>query len=172
MCLCDLVAKIHMTNILYLNPAGYIGGAEKSLIDLVTNLSPDRFRPLVLQLSPGPLKNKLEEVGVKCEEISLPPSLFRLSRGAGQSSIFALLASPFLILPVAMRLCRLIRSRGIVIIHTNGIKAHLLGCILSLFTRRILIWHFRDLMEGALRPGIPRAGPLIPREDHRQLEKG
>ena len=55
---------------------------------------------------------------------------------------------PLLILPTLNRLLHLIRCESIDIIHTNGLKAHLLGCLLSAISRRPLIWHFRDYPTG------------------------
>lgn len=137
-----------MIRVLFINPAGYIGGAEKSLIDLVTNLSSERFCLLVVQMSSGSLKDELKDNGIECEEISLPPALLRLSRGG--ASLPTIMGLPLLAFPTFRRLARLIRSRDIDIVHTNGIKAHLLGIPAALLTRRPLIWHFRDLPEEGL----------------------
>ena len=154
-----------MDTILYLNPAGCAGGgAEKSLTDLVTHLPPDRFQSLVVLLSPGSLENDLKESGVECRVIALPYSLLRLSRGESKNSILPLLASPFLAFPAAVRLLHLISTRHLRVIHTNGIKAHLLGIPLSILSGRSLVWHFRDLPEEGAQARIFRLlGRLFPK---------
>ncbi|MDP8237000.1 MAG: glycosyltransferase [Candidatus Erginobacter occultus] len=134
-----------MIKILYINPAGYIGGAEKSLLDLLDNLPPERFRTLVVLLSPGPLEDSLRSRGIDCRVIPLPPALLGLSRKSGWAPIRLLLAAPFLLPSPTGRLIRLIREEGIDIVHTNGIKAHLLGVLPALLGGRPLVWHFRDL---------------------------
>ncbi len=139
-----------MVNILFINPAGFIGGAEKSLLDLVTHLPPDRFQPLVVLLSPGPLEEELQARGIPSAVVPLPPALLRLSRGKNFRSFFMMAAVPFLTLPVLKRICRLIRAENITVIHTNGLKAHLLGVALSLITGRPLVWHFRDLLDEGI----------------------
>ncbi|MEA1926999.1 MAG: glycosyltransferase [Candidatus Auribacterota bacterium] len=136
--------KENVKRILFLNPAGYIGGAEKSLIDLVTGLPRDRFRPLVVPLGPGPLAWELNRRGIKTREILLPPPLLRLSRGTGKNCLTTIAGLPFRIFPVLIHLLRLIRRESVDLIQTNGLKAHLLGCLLTILSRRPLVWHFRD----------------------------
>lgn len=134
-----------MIRILYINPAGYIGGAEKSLLDLLDNLPPERFRPLVALLSPGPLEEALRARAIDCRLLPLSPALLGLSRGKGKNSPGAFLAAPFLLPPAAGRIGKLIRKEGISLVHTNGLKAHLLGTLPARFNGRPVVWHFRDL---------------------------
>jgi len=135
-----------MKRVLFINPAGYIGGAEKSLIDLVTGLPRERFQTLVVTLGPGPLSGALNRQGIDTREILLPPALLNLSRG--KNNWLRMPVLPLLILPTLNRLLHLIRCKSIDIIHTNGLKAHILGCLLSPLSRRPLIWHFRDYPTG------------------------
>jgi hypothetical protein len=44
-----------MVNILFLNPAACVGGAEKSLMDLAERLPRGKFRPVVAVLGSGAL---------------------------------------------------------------------------------------------------------------------
>ncbi len=149
-----------MINILYLNPAGYIGGAEKSLLDLLDNLDRNRFRPLVVLLSPGPLELKLRKRGIDCRIVPLPAALLGASRRSRPSALRLLPALPFLLPPVIIRLYRLIREEEISLVHTNGIKAHLLAVIPAFLAGRPLIWHFRDLPG---RGGLGRTFRILAR---------
>lgn len=133
-----------MKRILFINPAGYIGGAEKSLIDLVTGLPRDQFECLVVILGSGPLAGELNRRGIETREILLPAAILNLSRSRGRNRWLTLTGLPFLISPALNRLLRLIREESVDLIHTNGLKAHLLGCLLTILSRRPLIWHFRD----------------------------
>ena len=134
-----------MKQILFINPAGYVGGAEKSLTDLVTGLPHERFQPLVVTLGPGPLAGELNQLGIESREILLHPAILNLSRGRGKNRWLTLPGLPFLVIPTLNRLLRLIREESIDLIHTNGLKAHLLACLLTILSRRPLIWHYRDL---------------------------
>jgi Glycosyltransferase len=48
---------------------GKIGGGESHLLDLVENLNRDRFEPIVLSFTDGPMIQKLNEMGVKTHVI-------------------------------------------------------------------------------------------------------
>ncbi len=152
-----------MKRVLFINPAGYIGGAEKSLIDLVTGLPCEQFQAMVVTLGPGPLTGELNRRGIDAREITLSPALLNLSRR--KNNWLRMPGLPFQILPTLNRLRRLIREESIDIIHTNGLKAHLLGCLLSAMSRRPLIWHFRDYPTGKrciqLFRGLARVFPAI-----------
>ena len=137
-----------MVNILFLNPAACVGGAEKSLMDLAERLPREKFQPVVAVLGSGPLIGELEKRGVECAQVPLPSALARLSRGKSKNRFLNLLAAPLLVIPLLVRLGRMIRSHKVDIIHSNGIKAHLIGCLLAAATGRTLIWHFRDVLEG------------------------
>jgi len=134
-----------MRHVLFINPAGYIGGAEKSLLDLAEHLRPEGVRPLVVLLSPGPLGKALRERGIDCRLLPLPPALLGLSRKSGPPPIRPLFRAPFLLGPATARLVKLIREEKVSLIHTNGIKAHLLAILPALLSGRPLVWHFRDL---------------------------
>ncbi len=134
-----------MHNILFINPAGGIGGAEKSLIDLVTRLPRERFHPLVVILGPGPLARELFDRGVEIREVHLPSALLGLSRKDRFNLILLLLSGPFHLPSVIGHLIKLIREERIALVHTNGIKAHLIALLPALLSRRPLVWHFRDL---------------------------
>ncbi len=149
-----------MINILYLNPAGCIGGAEKSLLDLIDNLDRNRFRPLAVLLSPGPLESMLRKRGIDCRIVPLPAALLGASRRSCPSALRLLPALPFLLPPVIIRLYRLIREEEITLVHTNGIKAHLLAVIPARLAGRPLVWHFRDLPG---RGGLGRTFRLLAR---------
>jgi glycosyltransferase involved in cell wall biosynthesis len=133
-----------MKRILFLNSVGYIGGAEKSLIELVSGMPTDRFRSLVVTLGTGPLVEEFKQRGIEALEMPLPPAVLKLSRRQGIKLCWILPVVPLRILPLLNRLLRLIRNRSIDAIHTNGLKAHLLGCLITILSPRPLIWHFRD----------------------------
>lgn len=135
--------------VLFLNPAGYIGGAEKSLLDLAAGLAASGYRPLIVSLGPGPLEAEARRRGVEALSLHLPPLLLSASRKSSLASLLALLAAPAGIVPYLFRLRAIIRARRARIVHTNGLKAHLIGCALRTAGGIALVWHFRDLPSGA-----------------------
>jgi glycosyltransferase involved in cell wall biosynthesis len=134
-----------MIKILFINPAGYIGGAEKSLLDLVENLPPGRFQPLVALPTPGPLEKALREKEIEVRLLPASPILLGLSRKNGADFLRLIFRAPFLLGPLIAQLAKLIREEEVSLVHTNGIKAHLLGILPAVLTGRPLVWHFRDL---------------------------
>jgi glycosyltransferase involved in cell wall biosynthesis len=48
---------------------GQIGGGESHLLSLVENLDKDKFEPIVLSFTEGPMVDKLREMGIKTEVI-------------------------------------------------------------------------------------------------------
>ncbi len=135
-----------MTTVLYLNPSAALGGAERSLLGLVTHLPKTRFRPVVAVPHSGPLVEELLQRGIRT--VCVPPGRWalRLSRKRPLLSLFTVaLAVPGLLL-TSIRLVRLIRREKVLLLHTNGLKSHILGGIIGHWTGRPVICHLRDLM--------------------------
>lgn len=140
-----------MTAILFLNPAGYIGGAEKSLLDLAERLPEAGYRPLIVPLGPGPLAAAAGRRGIETAAVHLPRFLLSATRKSLFPTLAALLIAPFYLPRALLRLRSILRARRARIVHTNGLKAHLIGCALKVLSGCSLVWHFRDLPEGGAR---------------------
>ncbi len=137
--------------IVYLNPIGDIGGAEKSLLtllDVMGKSAPTINRHVILG-SHGPLVEQINSLGASVEVLPFPGSL----RAMGDSGlrhmrdhIRFLAAVPFMLAGVCLYILRLrkqLRSLRPAIVHTNGMKMHLLGALGKPTTAK-LIWHIRD----------------------------
>jgi len=146
--------------IAYLNSSGRMGGAETSLRELLASVrvaEPAWELWLVLG-EDGPLAGIARDMGVRVIVAPFPPSLARLG-DAGRHPLAALWS-----LVKAARETRgyTRRLRGILaeiepaIIHTNGLKMHLLGCWTKPAKAK-LAWHIHDyvgmraLMKWLLR---------------------
>ena len=159
--------------ILYLNPSGELGGAERSLLFLMASLSaakPDWQMQLVAG-SGGPLIRHAAEIGVQASAIDFPRSLSRLGdAGAGgpagrQQSHLRLVGNVGRAgVPSIAYLHRLRRTLARFapdLIHSNGFKMH----VLAAWARPAgcpLIWHIRDYVSA--RPFMSR---LIRSNAHR-----
>ena len=135
-----------MTTVLYLNPSSILGGAERSLLGLVTGLHKTQFRPIVAVPHPGPLVEELQKEGIRTVCIHPGRWALLLSR---QRPFLSLAVSPLAFLGFCRavnRLVQLVRKEKVALIHTNGIKAHLLGCAVGWRTRRPVVCHVRDLL--------------------------
>jgi glycosyltransferase involved in cell wall biosynthesis len=142
--------------ILYVNPAANLGGGELSLLDLISSTrdaSPDAELHLVVT-APGPLAERAEAMGVRVHVRRLPNSLVALGDSGlrGRGRMAAILAmggkAPAAALGAwryARGLRSLAREVGPTLIHSNGIKSHLLLRLAS--PRGVpVVWHIRDLL--------------------------
>jgi glycosyltransferase involved in cell wall biosynthesis len=143
-----------MTRILFLNPAGSLGGAERSLLDLMASLrahSDDICVGLVVA-GDGPLQSRAEALGVQVVCLPLGRRLAQVGDsgivdagvgGVARWGARSLTGSLETFAYVA-GLRAAIRSFKPSVVHSNGIKMHLLAALAR--SRAPLIWHIRDFI--------------------------
>jgi glycosyltransferase involved in cell wall biosynthesis len=152
-------------NVVYLNPSGQLGGAERSLLDMLASVraaEPDW--PLRLVVSEdGPLVSQSVDLGVPTTVVPFPSGLARIGdAGAGgpagnQRSRWSLLREMFLTGPAVFayvrKLRRTLRELRPDVIHSNGFKMH----VLAVWARPHgvpIIWHIHDYVSA--RPMMAR----------------
>lgn len=155
--------------VLYLNPAGCVGGAERCLLTLLSGL---RGRPGVscalLTTAEGPLVEEARALTIETTVLPLPAPLARLGEFGQRSAAVA--TSAALRLPLAGRfivdLRRAVSRWRPDVLHTNGLKAHVLGAAARPRDTR-LVWHLHDYVSRAqvgrrlLRASLPRCAAAI-----------
>jgi glycosyltransferase involved in cell wall biosynthesis len=159
--------------IVYVNPAAGLGGAELILLDILATLPqalPGVEQHLILTAE-GPLVDRARALGVEVHMRPMPSSLASLGdsalRGRGKAAAALALAArgfpaSLSTLKYARELRSVLRSLEPSVIHSNGIKSHLL---LRLATPRgvPVAWHIHDfwgsrpLAAKALRWAARRA---------------
>ena len=159
--------------ILFLNPAGELGGAERSLLFLMAGLraAKPNWQMQLIAGSDGPLIQRAAEIGVNASALEFPPSLSRLGdAGAGgpagrQINQLRLVGgvgrAGVPSVAYLHRLRRAVARFAPDLIHSNGFKMH----VLSAWARPAgcpLIWHIRDYVSA--RPLMSR---LIRANAHR-----
>ena len=160
-----------MMRLLFLNPIGNLGGAERSLLDLLAALKaqePTWICRLIAGTN-GPLIAEAEKLGVRTELLALPDELLVLDNSAGRDAA----RSNF---KLALRMVRgglgatnyaaKLRTRIDAfkpdLIHSNGTRFHLITKLLGTIAAP-MVWHMRDfisarkLMRSALRWSAPAA---------------
>jgi glycosyltransferase involved in cell wall biosynthesis len=143
--------------VMYLSPTGQLGGAESILVDILASLrAAEPSWPLhLLAASDGPMIARVRSLGVTAEVLPFPPAIARLGEhgatASGSGARFAaqiLLASPAALVYRAA-LARAIEAFDPAIVHTNGLKMHLLGAWGCPPSRRArLVWHLHDYLDG------------------------
>jgi glycosyltransferase involved in cell wall biosynthesis len=145
--------------IAFLNPIAQIGGAERSLLDILASLR--QARPawdfhLVLGET-GPLIDAATRLGVSVHVLPLPKQLARLGDSAtgelegDQSAKLHLLWRLLSATPSAATYVRALRltlqDLAPDVVHTNGFKMHVLGAWAKPI-RVPLIWHIHDYISS------------------------
>ena len=152
-----------VSKIIYLNPTSEVGGAERSLLDLLKHLDKEKYRPVVCIPSEGKLMWEARRIGVETKVIPLHPEISKLSRENGNRYFYQLLSIPWYLLPTIIKMARFVRSKDVDMIVTNGIKCHFIGSMVSSLTGSKLIWHVRDLVEkGWLKWALRFMGGYFP----------
>ena len=149
--------------ILFLNPVGTLGGAERSLLELISIIRKARpdWQIDVLLGDEGPLELAASELGVHVCLKKFPYGL----KVAGDSGfrgsrkwlliLCAAIKVPFQLYQIwryTVFLKDFIKKRNPQIVHSNGFKYHLLTGLFKL-TGVKFVWHVRDYVTSRLIAG-------------------
>jgi len=86
--------------------------------------------------------------------IKLPRIIILSGRRGKWRSLLIQILLPFFVPVAVLKIRRAIKNNGAEIVHTNGIKFHLLASPVRLLARFKLVWHFRDLPQEKLWSSI------------------
>jgi glycosyltransferase involved in cell wall biosynthesis len=146
---------------------GVLGGAERVLLDAVRALKEERpgLALKVLTMTPGPLLAEAQDAGAEAELIEMPRALAELgdssagNRGVGFARQLAQVASSPEVYRFHDQLRRCARAFLPDLVHSNGLKTHLLAPSVS--PRHVpIVWHLHDFVSQ--RP-VMRRGLLAVR---------
>jgi len=153
--------------ILFVNPVGILGGAERSLLDLIVSMRAayPSWDLSVALMADGPFVEAVESLGVRVHSIPMPHALAELGDSmlagtggvASRLGLLARTARAGLGLRGYLRRFRSLAERERPdLIHSNGNKSHLVTSLAAAGGAPVL-WHVRDflgsrrLMARALR---------------------
>ena len=139
--------------VLYLDHTAKIGGGEVALVNLLRHLDRSLVFPIALLFMEGPLRERL--VGC-CDThvIPLADSALTVNKdGLGWRSLFQLRASLSVLLHI-WRVVQFARKMEIDLIHTNSLKADIIGGIAARIAGIPVVWHVRDRIEPDYLPKI------------------
>jgi glycosyltransferase involved in cell wall biosynthesis len=139
------------------SPSAGLGGAERVLLDVVvaTRLLDPGIPILVVSLEDGPMLARAREAGATTCSLEVPVVLATVGRSAAARAhdLRAIGRIAGATARVAYQLSRVLRSFQPSVIHTNGMKAHLLGA-LAAGANAALVWHLHDF-TGERRDLLP-----------------
>jgi glycosyltransferase involved in cell wall biosynthesis len=142
-------------NILYLNHASQVSGAEASLLSLLAHLNTGEFRPLVGVGGAGPFLEELRRADIQAVRLDHP----RFHRSANPA---VLLGQYVALRRAARRIAHLVADESIDLVHANSLSSAI-SAARALGKRVPLVYHARDLRlpAGPARWVIRRARAII-----------
>ncbi len=127
--------------VLFVDHAEALGGAERSLLLLLTFLDRNRWQPHLIAPA-GPLAEEAARIGVAVRTLDIP-RLRRSSRslldGGG----------------VAARISAIARALDVAIIHSNTVRATAYAALAARLSSLPLVWHMRDFWLAEAEPTKP-----------------
>lgn len=163
--------------LLYLNASSQLGGAERNLIDTicaVQDRDPSIEITLLITATDGPIVAELDRLGIKIVLLELPSKIAQLGDSGLKDqnnrlvSILSFARNVSLLgefISYWQQLKRSISQIDPDVIHSNGMKTHLLAASLGISTP--IIWHLHDfigsrvLVKQLLKLFVNRASAAI-----------
>lgn len=144
-----------------------MGGAEWSLLRLVERYDPAEVHATVVLGEEGPLAERLRLAGVAVAVCPLDPRIRERRKGSLTGRGLAGPRSLALAVVAVLRLRRVFRELDAQVVHTNSLKAHLLGGIAGRLAGARVLWHVRDHLSEPYLPGaavrvVRLAARLVP----------
>ena len=138
--------------ILYVDHTAKLGGGEIALLHLTQHLDRARFTPVVLLSSDGPLRAKLQEAGVEVHVLAISASVLEARKDSLGLNSLLRLRDAWRVLGYILALARFIRAQRIALVHTNSLKADVLGGVAARLAHVPLLWHIRDRIDSDYLP--------------------
>jgi len=142
----------------FVNHTAETGGAEFALARLVHTLDRSEWHPVVVFGEEGPAVDLLRSRSIETYVIPLGAGLGKVRReslgslgGMGVGRCFAGVG-------YVLKLARFFCERGVELVHTNSMKAHVLGGLAARLRRIPLVWHLRDSLHPLCLPPLPLKG--------------
>ena len=124
--------------VLYVSASGCLGGAERSLLELIRALDRTRVQPLAAVPPAGPLAEDLRSA--HAEVVAIPALRFRRTMNPVQ-----LAQTSCQWAAAVLTLIRALRRRQVDLVHANNTAAHLIAAPAAAIAHLPCLWHVRDL---------------------------
>lgn len=128
-----------MKTILYIHQSADLYGSDKTLLYLLQKLDRNQFKPIVVIPIIGPLKDELEQLGVK----TIVSPVLKIVRD--QFGILFFLKFPFLTIHALFSLRKKLKGEKIHLVQSNTLVVFL-GFIYAWIYRKKHIWHIHEIL--------------------------
>ncbi len=149
--------------VLFFDHTAAQSGAEIAMLNLVRNLDTRKVTPVVVFGAYGPVVEQMNPFA-DTHVLPLPVAVAGAKKDSlGIGSLFRLRATLGGVAYI-WRLARFIRRSDVDVVHTNSLKADVIGGIAGRLARCPVIWHVRDRIdEDYLPPSVVRMFRLLSR---------
>lgn len=137
--------------VLFLDHTAELSGGEIALVEIVRHIDRTRIEPIVVLGSDGPLVERLKPYA-QVHIIPMAASVAQARKDALGFRSLLQLSAIRAALHFLMRLRRFIDEQAIDVLHTNSLKASVIGGIAGRLQSRKVIWHIRDRIADDYLP--------------------
>ena len=138
--------------ILFVDHIAVLGGGELALLALIQALDRNRFEPVVLLFSEGPLAAELRPIA-ETHVLPMPQELLDARRESLAGSRLPWRKGVAL-LQFFRQLSSTVDRLRPHLVHTNSLKADLLAGLVARFAGLPLVWHMRDRIDEDYLPAM------------------
>src|ERR1700736_4451726 len=118
--------------VLFFDHTAALGGGEIALLNLVRHLDPTKVKPVVVLAADGLLAERLRPA-IETYILPLAPDVASIKKDTLSISTLFRIPQLFTVFTYARQLARFIREHDIDLIHTNSLKADIIGGIAGRF---------------------------------------
>lgn len=140
------------TRVLFVDHTAIMGGGEIALLNLAIALRESRYQPVALLFSAGPLADRLEAAGIETHVVPMSAGVINARKDELGGGTLLRLKDVGSTLSFIVRLSKWMRQLGVDLVHTNSLKADLIGGAAARLARLPLIWHVRDRIADDYLP--------------------
>ena len=138
--------------IVYLDHTAKLSGGEIALLRLLESMDRTRIRAIVVLAEDGPLRERLEKIGVECRVVPLSGNIKDVRKDTLDLGILRKIGLVFGLFGYSLRLSQLLRKLGAQVVHTNSLKSDFYGGVASSLAGIPFVWHVRDHIDPSYLP--------------------
>jgi len=132
--------------IAYVDHAVDFGGAEHSLIELVSRLDRTSLTPVILHTEGAKWLQSERIADVESIAVFSPHPVLKQKRAEVSAGLLHLMSNTWTGLRLSLKVRGALRHTSAQLVHTNSLKTHFIGGLAARLARLPLIWHVRDLL--------------------------
>jgi glycosyltransferase involved in cell wall biosynthesis len=138
--------------VLFVDHTSELGGAEIGLLNLAQALDRERYEPVVVLFSDGPLRQRLVAADVETHVIGSRDSLVRARKDTLGLGALSRVGDVLAMLWLVLKLRNFIRRSNVQVVHAHSLKADIIGGLAGRLAGKPVIWHVHDRIASDYLP--------------------